>query len=259
MNGGLSVPGALPPAPLRHIENEVTEQIGRAVETAIGTNCFGAISGETGVGKTTTSAIKAAVYGGPVVYVNITSIASARQNFVSMFEAVTGTPAAGSATQIQHDLHDHLIMCPTTMLIDEAHRVRLDGLILLKGLFDLIVTTRGEGTPIILVGVGLFNHLMTLLPELRSRTNGRAEARCLNPTEAVDAIRVIQPRTRNNDTEMLLNLDKAYFKGNLGLWSMFFKSLNMIGGHSPTEPYAERDIKEALIRGGYRKKKTRAK
>lgn len=247
MTTGLRIPGALPASPLRYAENDVTR--------LIGANSFGAISGPPGVGKTTTSAIKAGSYGGPVVYISVTSRASARQNFVHMFEAVTGTPASGSASQIQSDLHDHLIMYPTTMIIDDAHHVGRDGLILLKGLFDLITTTRGEGTPIILVGNDLSNHLTTLLPELVSRTNGQAEARYLDPGEAIDAIRVLEPRTCNNDTAMLFNLDKAFFKGELRKWSLFFRTLNLIGGHSLTEPYTERDIKEALILTGFRKTK----
>lgn len=249
MTINLQVPGALPVSPLRVIETPVTRAIHLAVDTAVGTNMIGAISGPPGVGKTTTSAIAAAACGGPVVYVDIKSRASARQNFTAMFEAVTGTPAKGTAVHIQADLRDHLVMYPTTMLIDDAHQIGLDGLILIKGLFDAVTTIRGEGTPIILVGNALTNSL-AVLPELVSRLNGRAEARYLTSAEVIDAIHVLEPRTRFNDHNTLYALDRTYFKGELRQWAVFFRTLNMIGGTSLTEPYPDDNIKEAIIRGG---------
>jgi hypothetical protein len=145
---------------------------------------------------------------------------------------------------------DHLMTYPTTMLIDDAHQIGADGLILINGLHNLVRAAQGSGTPIVLVGNDLSRNIAALVPELANRFNGRYDARYLTPQETIDAIHVLEPRTALNDQKMLFDLDRMFFKGELRGWSFFLDNLNLIGGISLDEPYPDRDIKEAVVRAG---------
>ena len=247
----LRVPGSLPVSPTNYVQTPVTRRIRIAAETAIASGGIAAISGPAGVGKTTASAIVAAEFDTQVAYVGITSKQSPRQNFLSIWEAVTGIPGQGTAVNIQSDLVDHLMSYPTTMVIDDAHQIQADGLRLLTGLWNQVRNAQTEGTPIILVGNDLTRKL-AVVPELVSRFRSQYVARYLRINEVLDILGHLEPRTKSIDNQLLRDLDKAYFHGEIRQWAFFLEDLNKIAPGDPDAPFTGAHINEAIQRAGHK-------
>lgn len=253
-NGDVSMTrlrGCLPPPPPRFADTPITQRVRLCVETAVSTNRIATISGPVGTGKSTAVADAARHLNAPVAYVTMDDTPSVRASLQIIWESITRTPAFGTEKQIKDNILRYLLMHDLTLLIDDAHHVTVRGLRVLTSIWNALDATRGRGVTIVFIGNGL-NAAFTRVPEIQSRVVSRYEVPLLGGVALYKALAHIEPRTTATDMEVLQQLDRQHFGGELRQWVQFLEvARKQHPTAAPDEPFTAKEVRQALIRQGW--------
>lgn len=176
---------------------------------------------------------------------------SVKASLETIWESMTRTSAASRETQIKKDIENYLLRhSDVVLVIDDAHYISTRGLRVLVNLWNSMAALRGYGVPMILVG----NDLPTALrgvPEIGSRSVTRRNVGPLAGEALYTFLAAIEPRTAETDRDVLVQLDRQHFRGELRKWVQF---LNVVRRHQQADeagPLETTEIRQALLRQGW--------
>lgn len=249
----------LPVRPGRYVDTDVVTGVKVVVQLAVGTGGCCLIDGPVGVGKTTAVVEATRALGVNAVYVNMFGTRYPRDQMDAIWTAMTGISGVGSAATIRNDILSTLSRRPMTLLIDDAHRVGLGGLSPLLAIWNRLHASRGRGTPIVLCGNNLQRHLQDTLPELLSRSSTCFTAAPLGGRTLVATVIGMEPRIARTPVDVIEDIDRRVFKGELRRWDQFFDHVLVLRGPDhPPAPLTADEVQAvlALMPGGSTRPRT---
>lgn len=243
----LSGPQALPKAPSRYVATPIVSNIESVVTASVLSGGIALIDGPVGIGKTTAVIEAARNLTIDAVYVNMVGTASLRDELNTIWTALTGTDNPGSAPSIRGDIQNTLTRRRMLLVIDDAHHVKKKGLSTLTSIWNRVHLTEGVGTPIVMCGNNLNRYLQATLPELLSRADSEYEVKPLAGRSLVNTVMAMEPAIAGTDPDLIRDINKRYFHGELRRWNQFFTHLT--SARSPDAgPLTDDDV-ERVLRG----------
>ena len=237
----------LPVRPRRYVSTSIVDGVALAVTIAVRTGGCSLVDGPVGVGKTTAVVEAARALDCEAVYVNMFGTNGVLDQMNAIWTAMTGTPGVGSSSEIRDDILKVLRRKQMVLIIDDVHRVGVTGLAPILAIWNRIHTARGTGTPIILCGNSLENHLKQTLPELLSRSSARYLAKPLTGTQLVDAVLAMEPSIAGTPPATIRSIDTYNFRGEIRRWNQFLDNIALFRGDDPTpRPLTDDEVRQTL-------------
>lgn len=237
----------LPVRPQRYVSTSIVDGVALAVTIAVRTGGCSLVDGPVGVGKTTAVVEAARALDCDAVYVNMFGTNGVLDQMNAIWTAMTGTRGVGTASDIRDDILATLRRKRMVLIIDDVHRVGVTGLAPILAIWNRIHTARGTGTPIVLCGNSLENHLKQTLPELLSRSSARYLAKPLSGTQLVDAVLAMEPTIAGTPAETIRNIDTYNFRGEIRRWNQFLDNIALFRGDDPTpRPLTDDEVRQTL-------------
>lgn len=237
----------LPVRPKRYVSTGIVDGVALAVTIAVRTGGCSLVDGPVGVGKTTAVVEAARALDCEAVYVNMFGTNGVLDQMNAIWTAMTGTPGVGNSSEIRDDILKALRRKPMVLIIDDVHRVGVTGLAPILAIWNRIHTARGTGTPIILCGNNLENHLKQTLPELLSRSSARYLAKPLTGTPLVDAVLAMEPSIAGTPPATIRNIDTYNFRGEIRRWNQFLDNIALFRGEDPIpRPLTDNEVRQTL-------------
>jgi type II secretory pathway predicted ATPase ExeA len=173
-----------------------------------------ALSGPWGAGKTTVLQAVAAVADVNTAYVTLPGRVTDAAQWNHITTAITGTPANGTARQMQNEAREYLTAVPTLLVVDEAQHLSTAALLQLRWLWDL----NFPRFAIVLAGSDLFARLKAE-PSVDTRIDARIPILEHTRSRMVDLLRQHHPLAAAADPHLLDQIDRAYAHGSWRAWS----------------------------------------
>lgn len=237
---------ALPTRPARYVPTNIVKGVRVVVQAAVLTGGCCLVDGPVGVGKTTAVVEAARQLRSETVYVNMFGTDTTRDQMHTIWMAMTGSKAVGTAAQIRDEITETLSRTRMTLLIDDAHHVGNNGLSNILSIWNRIHVRRNIGTPIVLCGNDLASHLGQTLPELLSRASTQYVAVPLAGEQLVNAVLAMEPNVAGTDPAAIRAINKRFFKGEIRRWNQFFDLLAIFRGANPTGPLTGDETEQIL-------------
>lgn len=198
----------------------------RAVDDCIARSAMGAIYGPAGNGKTfAVRTALASISDRPVVYMDCQEGMTYKGLIVALLEAVTGGLLhTGTRPQLERTLMRELRDEPRIICVDEAQRLKAEGIEILRSLHD------DPDTQLTLLLVGGNNcwNVLSSQPMLRSRLHRAVEFRRLTEATALKLMPKFHPLLRDCQEAVLRLVDRSFGKGSLRNWANFVASAESI-------------------------------
>lgn len=223
----------LPPTPQRYVQTQMVRKVRTVLNGAVATGDMAIIDGPVGIGKTTAIVEAARTLSKPAVYVNMVGTTGPRDEMNTIWQAITATPAIGSAAQIRDDITDTLKRTPMVLLIDDAHRLHKNGWLTLLNVWNRIHNKYGHGAPIVWCGNNLYDRMARDVSETLSRSCLAYTATPLAGQTLIDTVLAMEPGIADTDPDVLRNINTRYFCGELRRWNQFLNLL-AISRNDPT-------------------------
>jgi DNA transposition AAA+ family ATPase len=135
-----------------------------------------------------------------------------------LLEAVThGIPHEGTRGVLERTLMREMRSTPRVICIDEAQRLKAEGIENLRSLHDDPETQFA----LLLVGGDDCWRVLSGQPMLRSRIHRAVEFRQLTEAQVIDLLPTFHPLLRSCERDVLRFVDRSFAKGNLRNWASF--------------------------------------
>lgn len=239
--------GTLPVAPTNFVgTTKLVKDVGIMLQMTVRSGACVLIGGPIGIGKTTAVAQAARAIDCAPVYINMFGTTTARDQMQTIWRAMTGTHASGSAPIIRDQIFETLTRKSMTLLIDDAHNVGYSALTSILSIYDRYYTARGKGTPIVLCGNNLEQHLLQTLPQLLSRSGLAREFNPLAGKPLVELVLAMEPRITGTSPEAIRAIDNHHFRGDLRRWKQFSDLLDLARTSDDPQPLTDDEIQHIL-------------
>lgn len=239
--------GTLPVPPMNFVgTTKLVKEVGIVLQMTVRTGACVLIGGPIGIGKTTAVSQAARAIDCTPVYINMFGTTTARDQMQTIWKAMTGTHASGSAPIIRDQILETLTRKSMTLLIDDAHHVGYSALTSILSIYNRFHSARGKGTPIVLCGNNLEQHLLQTLPELLSRSGLAREFTPLAGKPLVELVLAMEPRIAGTSPEAIRAIDNHHFRGDLRRWQQFFDLLDLARSSDEPQPLTDDEIQHIL-------------
>jgi hypothetical protein len=209
----------------------------RAVHDCVERNAMGALYGNAGNGKT--FAMRSAlsvVRDRPVIVVDCQYGMTYKGLIQLLLEAVThGIPHEGTRGVLERTLMRELRSTGRVICIDEAQRLKAEGIEILRSLHDDPETQFA----LLLVGGNDCWRVLSSQPMLRSRIHRAVEFRRLTEPQVLDLIPTFHPLLRSCEPDVVKLIDRSFARGNLRNWASFVLTAESICGPKGLESVTE--------------------
>lgn len=242
----LTGPEALPTPPSRYVATPIVANIENVVTASVLSGGIALIDGPVGIGKTTAVVEAARNLTIDAVYVNMVGTDTLRDELSTIWKALTGTENPGKASAIRGDIQDTLTRRRMLLVIDDAHHVKTKGLSTLTSIWNRVHNAEAIGTPIVLCGNNLGSHLSRTLPELLSRADAEYEVKPLAGRALLDTVMAMEPTIAGTNPDLIRDLNKRYFQGELRRWNQFFTHLANFRSTEDVGPLTDDDVERVL-------------
>lgn len=239
--------GSLPVPPINHVcSTQMQDEVETLLAMTLRLGACTLIGGPIGIGKTTAIATAARSLDSQPVYINMFGTNTTRDQMDTIWTAMTGTKGVGTAQAIRDQILETLQRKQMTLLIDDAHHVGYSALTCILSIYDRYYSSRGRGTPIVLVGNDLETELRRRLPELLGRAGLRREFAPIAGKPLVEFILAMQPRIAGTNPATIRDIDNRHFRGDLRRWRQFFEVLDMVRTKPGPDPLTDDEVNTVL-------------
>ncbi len=210
---------------------------------------IGLIEGVPGTGKTTVVRYHAQTKGHPVTVMEIPPESSSKVSLKHVHRALTGSDPVGDKHEIQDYLVNLLGVGSQVIVIDEAQHLGLSGIKQVRYLHDRCAR---EAKPFTLL---LSGHGVARAISRSRELDDRIKIRHLMepvPTPRLEKVlRQFHPRLSKAGTELIVNIDAAWAKGNLRRWGSLMDAVDLNDGlpedGGPTTPISNASALRAFM------------